>query len=236
VEGEGGEVLEEASCPLNLRLAGQEDQHVPLPLQEGPAGVAGGQGLEGALGWAVQVEDLHRVAFPLQGQDFSLQGPVQVLVGGGGKEGQLEVGADGLLHLEEQGQGQIPLQVALVGLVQQDGGDPLQRGVLQEEAEKKPLGHDQKPGLPALPPLQAHPVAHGLPQRLPQVLRQPGRHRPGRHPPGLKEEDPAGKGLEEPQGKEGALPRPGVGLEEKAAPLKEGHRLFHPVHQTSIWA
>ncbi len=54
---------------------------------------------------------------------------------------KLELGAQALLHVARQRQAEVAVEGALVELVEQNGGDARERGVVEDEAREHALGH-----------------------------------------------------------------------------------------------
>ncbi len=55
---------------------------------------------------------------------------------------ELEVLAQALLHVARQRQAEVGIERALVELVEQHGGDALERGIVEDQAREHALGHD----------------------------------------------------------------------------------------------
>ena len=63
-------------------------------------------------------------------------------VEGGGHDEEFEVGADGLLDLAEEGEGEVGVDVAFVEFVEDDAGDSVEVGVVEEDAGEDGFGED----------------------------------------------------------------------------------------------
>ncbi|GAV36840.1 hypothetical protein ROTAS13_04529 [Roseomonas sp. TAS13] len=92
---------------------------------------------------------------------------------GHGDKAQLR--PQGALQVEAEGEAQIGVEMALVRLVEQDGGHAFQPGIGLQAADQQALGHDLDAGGVGDGAVEPGGEAHGLAQRLPpQVGHAPG--------------------------------------------------------------
>ena len=127
--------------------------------------------------------------------------------------------------VDQEGQGQVGVDVALVDLVEDDQAGAVERRVALQAADEHPLGDDLDPRAPAHHPLVARGEAHGGAHLLAQQRRHPSGRGPGGQAPGLEHHDapPAEPGLvEQAEGDDGRLARARRRLEDGGHPLPEG--------------
>ena len=101
---------------------------------------------------------------------------------------QAEVGPDRPPDLEGEGEAEVGLEVALVDLVEQDGGGAGERRVGLQTAGEDALGHDLDAG-GGRRGVVAGAVADGAADSSPSVRCQARGHGPGRHATGLEHDD-----------------------------------------------
>ncbi len=89
----------------------------------------------------------------------------------------------------DEGQCDVSLQVALVELVQHDGSDPVELRRRQELAPEHPLGDEPDARACARRVLEAHLVAHGAADALPQFVGDATRRHARREPARLEHHD-----------------------------------------------
>ena len=220
---EGDAVRERRPEPVghaaDLAHAGQEREHVAVVVGERVADRAGDERPEffDRASRAVyrlggrEVVGLDGEAPPLAPHD----GRPEPRAHPGGVEGrahdeEAEVGAEGVLGVEREGEAEVGVQAPLVELVKDQRGHPIEAGVVLEQPRENPLRHhfDARPARDLR--LHPHPVPDGLPHRL----AKQGRHPPGRRtsgePPGLQHHDapvPAPRGVEQGERHERRLAR-----------------------------
>ncbi len=122
-------------------------------------------------------------------------------LGVGGRRGgdQPQVGAEGRADVEQEGEGGVGVQVALVALVEQDRVHTAELGVALKALEEDPGGDDLHDGAGTRPALAPDRESHlGADLRAQQPGHAPGRG-PHRHPARLGHDHPAaGRAVEEP--------------------------------------
>ncbi len=101
---------------------------------------------------------------------------------------KLEVLAQTLLDVASQREAEIGVERALVELVEQDGGDARERGVVEHHAREDPLGHDLDAGRARDLGAEADAVAHRRADRLAECRRHARRRGAGRKPARLQHE------------------------------------------------
>ena len=186
-----------AQCRLgaaDLAHAGEEGEDV--------ARVGGEGGAEGAGHGLRQIARVHDVAGGMldrHGEHAARaldQGGVQQRGEDGGIERrghgeETELGAEQALQVEAEGEGEVGFEAALVHLVQQDGGDALERGIGDEAADQQAVGHHLDPGGGADRAVDAGAVADGLADGLVQQGGHAGGGGPGGEATGFEHEDAA---------------------------------------------
>ncbi len=102
---------------------------------------------------------------------------------------ELELGAQALLHVARQRQAEVAVEGALVELVEQNGGDARERGVVEDEAREHALGHhlDARRGRDF--GAEAHAVTHAGADGFAQRRRHARGRRPRRKPARLEHEE-----------------------------------------------
>jgi hypothetical protein len=131
------------------------------------------------------------------------------------------------LHLKpsQERQGQVPLQMALVKLVEHDDLDAAEAGVREQPTPEDALGDEAKTGAGTRALFEANLVAHGFPESLASLLGHPGGSEPCceatrlEHPnlSGLRE-----AGVEQGRRHPRCLPRAGRGLQHHRRPCPQG--------------
>ena len=91
---------------------------------------------------------------------------------------QLEILAQPLLHVAGEREAEIGVERALVELVEQDGGDALERGIVEDHAREDAFGHDLDAGCARHLGAEADAIAR--PSRRPPRPRSPPCARPRR--------------------------------------------------------
>jgi hypothetical protein len=93
---------------------------------------------------------------------------------------QAQVGASAELQPEEQGEGGVAIEVALVKLVEDDSGDAAERGVVEKAAGKDAFRDESEAGAGAGRFFEANLIADGFAERFAHLLRDPaGGHASG---------------------------------------------------------
>ncbi len=102
---------------------------------------------------------------------------------------ELEVGAQALLHVVRQRQAEVAVERALVELVEQNGGDAGERGIVEHKAREHALGHhfDARRGRDF--GAEAHAVAHAGADGFAQRRRHARGRRPRRKPTRLEHQE-----------------------------------------------
>ena len=93
-------------------------------------------------------------------------------------------------NVDEQRQGQVGVEVALVHLVEHDGPDARQLGVVLDPPEQQTGRDDLDTCTPTAAPVSADGVSDRLAHRLAQQLRQPPGSSAGCDAAGLRDDDP----------------------------------------------
>ena len=106
-----------------------------------------------------------------------------------GHHQELQIVAQALLHIECQRQSKIGVERALVEFVEQQRSDAVERRVVQHHAGEHALGHHLDAGRPRHLRAEAHAVADGLTDLLPQGRRHARRGGAGRQPARLQHDD-----------------------------------------------
>jgi len=110
---------------------------------------------------------------------------------GGGHDEQLEIRSEVLLHVERQGERQVRLQAALVELIEDHGGDALERRIALHHARQHALGDDLDACGARDARLEPHAITDGLADRLTQRPCHALRHGARREPSRLQHDDAA---------------------------------------------
>jgi hypothetical protein len=76
-----------------------------------------------------------------------------------------------LLGIPRKRETKIGIKRALMELVEQNRGDVLQRGVVENEVAEDPLGHDLDPGIARDLRAKADPIPHGVANRFTKRCR-----------------------------------------------------------------
>ena len=97
--------------------------------------------------------------------------------------------AQALLHVAGQRQAEIGVERALVELVEQDGGDAIEHGIVEDEPGEDAFGEDFDAGFPRELRAEAHPQAHRLADAFAERLRHPLRGGARGEPARLEHQD-----------------------------------------------
>ena len=101
-----------------------------------------------------------------------------------------EVGARLPLQLASERERQVGREVPLVELVEDEGVDALQEGVIEEHPDEQPLGHHKQPCLRGGPPFVPDVEAHLVAERPALLAGNAGGARTGCHAPRLEHDQP----------------------------------------------
>jgi hypothetical protein len=200
----GARAAQPAGDRFDLAGARQERQHVALALDQGPAD-GGGDVVEqlrvhaqavrrgDRLRWRapVHIDGMQR---GLGGDDRCAAEDLRQAVRLGRRRGgqHPQVRAQGGADLDQEGQGQVRVEVALVALVQHHYRRARQFRVALQAPYQHSRGHHLDPGGGRDATVAAHRVAHPAAHRLAQQRRHPARRSPGRDPARLRDHDPPG--------------------------------------------
>ena len=173
---------------LDLADSGEEREDVTVGALEGLSDAPGHVVLEPLPGLGVEVLGLDREAAALGAHHGRAEeGRHGLRIQGGAHDHDPEVrphlGADAL----GQGEDQITLQVPLVELIENEGVDALQEGVLLEAAEQDPLGAEHHARVRPEAALEAHRPADLLARRPSLLGRHPAGRGARRQPPRLQD-------------------------------------------------
>lgn len=160
--------------------------------------------------------------FGLQDRAVTQMGGERSGVEGGGHNEETESGAGGALEAEQEGQGEIAVDVALVEFVEDDNGDAAESGVGEEAASKHPLGEETEAGAGARDVFETDLVAGGLADGFAHFSRDAAGGESGGEATGFEDEDLAGEEGEEGGGNAGGFSGAGRGLEDEVGVVAEG--------------
>ena len=154
-----------------------------------------------------------------RGHDGAVQQCGQARHVEGGRGGQQpEVLAEQVPGLQGEPERQVGVELPFVDLVEQDGGDTGQFGVVQHAPQQQSRGDDLDAGVRGDLALTADGVAHGGPDRLAEQRGHPGRGRAGGDPAGFGDDDLPGACVGQREGHQRRLARAGRGLQDGGPP------------------
>jgi len=161
-EWRGQRVFEQRMGASDLAASGQEHQHVAGIVFQRLARDAGQVVLGRLLRARGRMLDAHGKAAPRTGQTRCVQPARNALaVERGGHHQQPQVGAQGRLHVQRQGEAEVTGQVAFVELVEQDRADAGQLRVVLDQPREDAFGDHLDAGGGTDPGFEADVVADG---------------------------------------------------------------------------
>ncbi len=233
MEGEDVDVAA-AQAPddvVDLARAGQEDEDVTVLLGQGPAGDAGDvreelragaprrQPWRGARrGAPLRPDRVERTGDRDDGGALAEERRDPVRLDRGRHRDEREVLAQRRAGLDEHGEEEVGVDLALVHLVEDDGAHARQLRVALETAQERAGGDELDEGLLAHLPLAAHGEAGHAADRLPEKAGEAACRGPRGDAPGLGDDDPAAQGDGERGRHERGLPAARRGLQDGGAP------------------
>ncbi len=175
----------------DLGGAGEEDQRRAALLGESAAHCAGDLVLQPRGGIAADMarHDGKGAPSALHHRRPADQGGNAGAVEGRRHDEDAQVVPQGALGIERQREAEISVEAALVELVEEDGGDTLERRIVEDHAGEDALGDDLDTRARRHLRAKAHPQAHPSANLLAECLGHPVRHRARRDAPRLEHED-----------------------------------------------
>ena len=203
--------------PADLPLARQEDQDGAALGPQGARDRIRYLLVDAAVRVAPEIARLDRIgaAFGFDDGRLAEQPGDPRAVEGRGHDEEAQILAQAALRIERQREAEIRIEGALVELVEEHGGDAVERGIVEDHAGEHALGHDLDAGFAADLGAEAHAQAHRLADGLAERLRHARGRSAGGEPARLQHDDLAAV---RPRARRAAPAAPGWSCRRRAAP------------------